>query len=172
MLEIKYNNEEVINKHFLTPIQTKQQPKIYYNFNQNELYTLIMYDPDTPYGDYVHWLIINIKGNITNNETIIPYKGPAPPINTGVHRYIFLIYKQDTLIKNAHLKDVERNIKYSTLLNKLSIKTEPIEQIYFTSEYQSGGNKSNKNKINKSKKNNKSKKSKKNKTKKIKNKSI
>jgi len=158
MFQIKYDNE-IINRQFLTPLQTKQQPTVFYNFGPNELYTLIMYDPDTPHGDYTHWLIINIKDNIKNGEIIIPYKGPSPPMNTGIHRYIFLLFRQEAQITKSNLKDVERNIQFNNLLDKLSFINKPIEQIYFTSEYQSGGKKSKKNK------------SKKNKSKKRKNKS-
>ena len=164
MFQIKYYNG-IINKQFLTPLQTKQQPNVFYDFVPNELYTLIMYDPDTPHGDYVHWLIINIKDNIKNGEIIIPYKGPAPPMNTGIHRYIFLLFRQQAIIKKSNLKDIETNIQFNNLLDKLSLINKSIEQIYFTSKYQSGGKKM---KIMKSKKF----KSKKNKTKKIKNKSI
>jgi hypothetical protein len=164
MFQIKYDNG-IINRQFLTPLQTKQQPTVFYNFVPNELYTLIMYDPDTPHGDYVHWLIINIKDNIKNGEILIPYKGPSPPINTGIHRYIFLLFRQQALIKKSDLNDVERNIQFNNLLDKLSLINKPIEQIYFTSEYQSGGKKMKKMKSKKYR-------SKKNKTKKIKNKSI
>ena len=55
-----------------------------------------MHDPDSVHGDYCHWLIINIQGNNLNNgDTILPYKGPSPPPKTGVHRYIFELYKQN-----------------------------------------------------------------------------
>lgn len=138
MLTINYNNI-VINKQYLTPSQTKQQPKVDFNFEPNSLYTLIMYDPDTLMGDYMHWIIINIKDNINNGDTLVSYKGPSPPINTGIHRYIFFIFKQDTIIYKSNIIVKERNIKLSILLNKLQLKSQPIADIYFTSKYQSAG---------------------------------
>lgn len=140
MLKIKYD-KILIDKQYLTPLQTGKQPTISYLFEPNELYTLIMYDPDTPMGDYVHWLVINIKDNINNGQTIIPYKGPSPPINTGIHRYIFYIYKQTNFINKNFLKDIERTIKYEILLDKLGLNNKPITETYFTSKYQIGGKK-------------------------------
>lgn len=168
MLKINYNNI-VIDKQYLTPSQTKQQPNINFNFEPNTYYTLIMYDPDTLMGDYMHWIIMNIKGNINNGDTLFPYKGPSPPINTGIHRYIFFIFKQNTIINKLNISVKERNIKLSILLNKLQLKSQPLSEIYFTSKYQSAGYKKkfhNKLKINRKTKNIKKIKNKKNRSKK------
>ncbi len=140
MLKIKYNNI-IVNKQLLTPFETKTQPKIIYKLIPNELYTLIMYDPDTPHGDYLHWVIINIRNNINNGKTIVPYKGPAPPINTGIHRYILLLFKQNKIIVDVESNSIERNFKLSNLLNKLEIISKPEFENYFLSQYQDGGNK-------------------------------
>jgi phosphatidylethanolamine-binding protein (PEBP) family uncharacterized protein len=140
MLNIKYNNI-VINKQYLTPNETKMQPIIEYNFENNKLYTLLMYDPDTPHGDYIHWTIVNIKNNIKNGNTLISYKGPSPPKNTGIHRYIFLLFEQDKLLDEMKMKNImklERNIVLIELLNKLNIFNKEITSQYFTSQYQNG----------------------------------
>lgn len=37
----------------------------------------------------------NIPGsNVTEGETLSAYIGSGPPENTGLHRYVFLVYKQ------------------------------------------------------------------------------
>lgn len=72
---------------------------------------LIVDDPDTPVGDWVHWLVWNINpntGKIAEGE--IPskaiqgvndfgenkYGGPCPP--SGTHRYQFKLYALDTTL--------------------------------------------------------------------------
>jgi Raf kinase inhibitor-like YbhB/YbcL family protein len=73
-------------------------------------YAIIVEDPDSPGGTFVHWVIYNIPSHVkslpedvtpiknipdevllgTNNFGHIGYGGPCPP--SGVHRYIFKIY--------------------------------------------------------------------------------
>ena len=67
---------------------------------------LIIDDPDCPIGDWVHWIVWNIKPNIIIKENSIPgiegmndfskhsYGGPCPP--SGTHRYFFKVYALDT----------------------------------------------------------------------------
>ena len=79
-----------------------------------------MTDPDAPsraepkYREWHHWLVVNIPGNkisegkimiyfktvinpyfINKGEIKSGYVGSGPPKGTGLHRYIFLIYKQN-----------------------------------------------------------------------------
>lgn len=68
---------------------------------------LIVDDPDCPIGDWVHWIVWNIKPTTTIKENSIPgvqgindfgkhsYGGPCPP--SGTHRYFFKVYALDTL---------------------------------------------------------------------------
>lgn len=43
-----------------------------------------------------HWLVGNIPGNdVSKGETLSEYVGSGPPEGTGLHRYVFLIYKQN-----------------------------------------------------------------------------
>jgi Raf kinase inhibitor-like YbhB/YbcL family protein len=73
-------------------------------------YAIIVEDPDSPGGTFVHWVAYNIPSNIknlpdditpiknipdevllgTNSFGHIGYGGPCPP--SGTHRYIFRIY--------------------------------------------------------------------------------
>jgi phosphatidylethanolamine-binding protein (PEBP) family uncharacterized protein len=132
-IDIKYNDKTVKNNIFLTPAETQIEPKISYNSN-NDLYTFLMHDPDSIHGDYCHWLIINIPGNKLNNgDTILPYKGPSPPPKTGIHRYIFELYKQNNRLEP--LETVERNISMNDIKNKIGISSlVPISTIQFLSE--------------------------------------
>ena len=85
-MEIYYNNKKVVNNEFLKPSETHTKPEIKFNFDYDKYYTLILYDPDAVGGTHIHWLVINILDrNINNGKTILPYKGPAPPPNSGKH---------------------------------------------------------------------------------------
>jgi Raf kinase inhibitor-like YbhB/YbcL family protein len=77
---------------------------------------LIMDDPDTPVGTWVHWVLFNIPVSAhewpenTPTDSILPngavqgitsarshgYHGPCPP--SGTHRYFFKLYALDTLL--------------------------------------------------------------------------
>lgn len=62
-----------------------------------------MTDPDAPsraeptYREWSHWLITNIPGDdVSKGEVLSAYIGSGPPQGTGLHRYVFLIYKQSS----------------------------------------------------------------------------
>ena len=78
--------------------------------NEIKRFAIIVEDPDSPGGTFVHWVVYNIPSNIkslpeditpiknipdevllgTNNFGHIGYGGPCPPL--GTHRYTFKIY--------------------------------------------------------------------------------
>ena len=125
-LEIFYNNKKIINNQFIKPSETQIQPKIEYNFDKNKFYTLIMYDPDAVNGTFFHWIVINIKDDIKNGKIILPYKGPAPPIRTGKHRYIFELYQQPEILnvkimtkRNVPLNLIKKNLNLSNYISKI-----------------------------------------------------
>lgn len=86
----------------LTPTQVKDIPSVKWTADANSFYTLCMTDPDAPsrtkpdFREWHHWLVGNIPGdNIAEGETLSEYVGSGPPKGTGLHRYVFLLYKQD-----------------------------------------------------------------------------
>jgi phosphatidylethanolamine-binding protein (PEBP) family uncharacterized protein len=160
-MEIIYNNKNIQNNEILLPSMTQNIPQYIFNIEPNKLYTLIMYDPDTPVGDYIHWIVTNISNKNISGNTLLSYKGPSPPKNTGLHRYIFFIYEQKQNINNRKVGIIERMTSFVSLLEKLQLTNiEPINIIQFKAENISklGGkkNKSNKRKRRNSKKINKS----------------
>jgi len=92
---------------------------------------LICDDPDAPIGTWVHWVIYNIPGDISelpenippeqeiknggiqgmNDSRKIGYGGPCPP--GGTHRYFFRIYALDTEV------DLQPGATKSQLLNAM-----------------------------------------------------
>ncbi|XP_031618986.1 protein D2-like [Contarinia nasturtii] len=85
----------------LTPTQVKDRPNVEWNADPDTFYTLAMTDPDAPsrqdpkFREWHHWLITNIPGkDVSKGEILSDYVGSGPPEGTGLHRYVFLIYKQ------------------------------------------------------------------------------
>lgn len=85
----------------LTPTQVKDIPRVIWNAEKGVYYTLMMIDPDAPtrknpeLGEVRHWLVMNILENeIETGDEITAYRGSGAPKGTGLHRYIFLVYKQ------------------------------------------------------------------------------
>lgn len=152
-LKIFYNNLKITENEFLSPFRTKDEPLLKYNFDINKLYTLILYDPNSIYGTYIHWVIINIPGdNINKGSIIIPYMGPHPPSGSGIHNYTFQLYEQTERKDIKPIKD--REISIENLKNKLQVSN-LVAQFIFKSQHESGGkNKKSKskNKISKNKK--------------------
>ena len=137
-MEVYYNNKLVNNNEFLKPSETKAKPQIKYPFENNKLYTLLMYDPDSIHGNRFHWIAINIVNDIKNGNDLLSYTGPAPPPKTGTHHYIFELYEQD---RSINVKLEERNIPMDFVKKMLNITGEPISVVQFISKNQSGGKK-------------------------------
>lgn len=134
-MEVFYNNKIVNNNELLKPSETQTKPQIKYSFENNKLYTLLMHDPDSVYGNRLHWIVVNISDDIKNGLDLLSYTGPAPPPKTGIHRYIFELYEQD---RNIDVSLEERNVPMEVVKNKLNIG-EPISVIHFISKNESGG---------------------------------
>lgn len=76
-------------------------PNVTWNADPEAFYTLIMIDPDAPnrekptLGEWRHWLVSNIPGNdVDKGEELQLFEEPQPPQGSGLHRYVFLLYKQ------------------------------------------------------------------------------
>ncbi|XP_063628638.1 protein D3-like isoform X2 [Cydia splendana] len=85
----------------LTPTQVKEQPTVTYEADANAFYTLVFTDPDNydgpepVYREWHHWLVGNIPGNnVASGEVLSGYIGSGPPEGTGIHRYVYILYKQ------------------------------------------------------------------------------
>ncbi|PSN44282.1 OV-16 antigen [Blattella germanica] len=91
---------DVIDK---APAQELQQIK-----SLNSWFIVIGYNgsfhvsyPDVPsrdepeYREFNHWLVGNILGDkINNGEVLTEYVGAGPLNGTGLHRYVFVVFKQ------------------------------------------------------------------------------
>lgn len=85
----------------LTPTQVKDKPQVTWDAEKGGLYTLMMVDPDAPsreshpFREVRHWLVVNIPElAIESGTEVSAYRGSGPPKGTGLHRYVFLVFKQ------------------------------------------------------------------------------
>lgn len=113
-LKIKYNNDKFVYKGTTMSCRDVcNMPEITYKeyiFN-DRFYSLIMTDPDAIcVGEFIHWVIINIPGNqISKGNEILSYCPPAPPYNSNLHRYIFLLFEQSQKLND---EDIEKSRNY------------------------------------------------------------
>lgn len=81
---------------------------------------LILDDPDSPSGTFIHWLLYDIPpttlqilsaqipaGSLEGNNSFgqLGFGGPCP--HQGEHRYVFTLYALDTLLKIRNLNRAE-----------------------------------------------------------------
>lgn len=107
VVEIQYGEKVVSMGNQLTPSEVRAIPTvIQWPVEEGAFYTLCMTDPDAPcrenpkYREWHHWLVINIQGSdVSSGTTMSEYVGAGPPKGTGLHRYVYVIYKQPGQIK-------------------------------------------------------------------------
>ncbi|RZB39108.1 D2-like [Asbolus verrucosus] len=100
-VEYKKTNKEARLGNELAPKDVRDAPEVTYTSDPHAFYTLVMTDPDAPSRknpssrEWNHWLVVNIPGSdVAKGEVLTEYVGSGPPRNTGLHRYVFLLYKQ------------------------------------------------------------------------------
>jgi Raf kinase inhibitor-like YbhB/YbcL family protein len=120
--------------------------KIFLNmFRDAKSYAVILEDPDSVNGNFIHWYvpIITIGSKDTkiikegyNSLGEIGYHGPCAPEKSGVHRYIFTQYALDGVIaldkKNIRIKSSKQ---FENILKKQNIKILEKERKIYKYEY-------------------------------------
>lgn len=100
---IKFPAGKVDAGNFFTVNQTASQPTVVIRGGGRGYYTLIMADPDAPSRqnpirrNIWHWGVVNIPahGVVSKGLVVTTYRGPGPPPDGGVHRYTYLLFKQN-----------------------------------------------------------------------------
>ncbi|XP_036324301.1 protein D3-like [Rhagoletis pomonella] len=130
----------------LTPTQVKDEPTVTWEADNDALYTLLMIDPDAPsrveptYREILHWFVVNIPGNkVAEGQIVAEYIGSGPPEGTGLHRYVFLVFKQ------ANKIEAQTFIPKTSIAGRLKMKTreyitkfnlgEPIAGNFYEAQY-------------------------------------
>lgn len=130
----------------LTPTQVKDLPSFHYETEQDQLYTLMMVDPDAPsrkeptFREILHFMVANIPGqDVAKGQTLAEYIGSGPPNGTGYHRYVFLLYKQKGPLESAMKitkTSREGRVKFSARnFAKANNLGEPIAANFYQAQY-------------------------------------
>jgi len=148
---IKYKNKTIKKGQFLTPQEAIVIPTVTHNKDPNQLYTLIVHDPDAPAGNHLHWIVVNIPGvNINKGTHVLPYVGPHPPPKSGIHHYRFKLFKQTKKINKPLI--FKRVMPQQDVIDKFdNIIGKPIDTGHFTSAFVNEETKTRKNKTRKNK---------------------
>ncbi|CAG8788877.1 1901_t:CDS:2, partial [Racocetra persica] len=98
VLNIKYGKKKVEFGNEFTVEDTQQAPNVSFVLDKSDYdnkcqYTLVM---NPTLRESLHWIVGNIpsNGKLSKATQFDDYIGPAPPSQTGFHRYVFLLYRQ------------------------------------------------------------------------------
>ncbi|XP_050353601.1 protein D1-like [Nymphalis io] len=102
-ISVNYSTVNVDLGTTVNPLQTLLQPTVSFKANSTGLYTFMFFGPDLPidfiprYTQFLHWLIVNIRGaNMESGDTLASYFPPTP--YPGGFPYLFLLYQQSEWI--------------------------------------------------------------------------
>ncbi len=94
---VKFAGKEAANNLRLRA-NTLKAPNVKYLPSENDLYTLVIWDPDAPNPSFLHWLVVNIpEDRVDQGETLVEYMPPTPP--SGTHRYYVGLYRQPMTVQ-------------------------------------------------------------------------
>ncbi|CAG9791320.1 unnamed protein product [Diatraea saccharalis] len=128
---------EVNEGNELTPTQVKDVPTVTWDASPDEFYTLAM----TELREFEHWLVVNIPGNdVTAGETLAAYIGSGPSQNSGLHRYVYLVYKQPSRLTfdEPRLPNTSADNRTNFFIAKFAEKYElgdPIAGNFYQAQY-------------------------------------
>ncbi|XP_038067956.1 39S ribosomal protein L38, mitochondrial-like [Patiria miniata] len=136
-LRISYDVQEdvtvpVHSGNFVAPTEAFQAPAVFFDSPEDNLWTLLLANPDGHLLDnnkeYIHWLVGNIPGNqLGQGDEIFDYLPPFPAQGTGYHRFVFVLFQQDGRVDYS-------NAAVSLPCRKLQERT--FETLEFYRQYQ------------------------------------
>ena len=166
-LSVVFEDSLEAREGFILPsLKLKKAPKVSYkcrsrgtSYSADSLFfTLVLSDPDCPsrtvhsLRELVHWLVVNIPGDrVSEGSELLTYLPVAPPQDSGLHRYVFMLYKQNgkmnednlTSCKNFFENRVGLNTNHflTSLRNQDSLPLldpQPVALEAFLSEWENG----------------------------------
>ncbi|WVZ71968.1 hypothetical protein U9M48_020495 [Paspalum notatum var. saurae] len=137
-MTVAYGPKDISNGCLLKPSATAAPPLVRISGRRNDLYTLIMTDPDAPspsdptMREYLHWIVTNIPGgtDASKGEDVVEYMGPRPPV--GIHRYVLVLFEQKTRVQaGAPEARANFNTRAFAAAHELGL---PTAVVYFNSQ--------------------------------------
>ncbi|KAK9209017.1 hypothetical protein WN944_001378 [Citrus x changshan-huyou] len=135
-MSVYYGSKHVTNGCDVKPSMATSPPKLNITGHSDELYTLVMTDPDAPspsepsMREWVHWIVVDIPGgtNPAQGKEILPYMGPRPPV--GIHRYIMVLFQQKAPLGLVEQPPTRANFNTRLFAGNLDLGL-PVATIYF-----------------------------------------
>ncbi|KAI6227355.1 Protein D2 isoform X3 [Aphelenchoides fujianensis] len=125
--------------------EVAEQPAVEWE-NDAGLYTLIKVDPDALsrtnpiYRSWLHWLVVNVPGDaVREGHEVVAYKGAGAPPKTGLHRYVFLVFKQQTPIGREALGGIDGDHRKNFDLRAFAAKNklgDPIAGNFYEAQHE------------------------------------
>ncbi|XP_014665197.1 PREDICTED: protein D1-like [Priapulus caudatus] len=113
-VSVSYGNKSMSDGNVLKPEDVKNKPNaVRWGAEANSYYTIVMLDPDVDAEakpSFLHYLFGDIPAvRITKGKELAAYMGISPPEGTGMHRYIWLVYKQQGNNQFSSYKKITRD---------------------------------------------------------------
>ncbi|KDP41127.1 hypothetical protein JCGZ_03618 [Jatropha curcas] len=138
-MSVYYGSKHVTNGCDVKPSTASNPPKLTISGHPNDLYTLVMTDPDAPspsepsMREWVHWVVADIPGgtNPTKGKEILSYVGPRPPV--GIHRYILVLFRQKAAMGVVEQPQSRANFNTRLFAAHLELGL-PVATVYFNAQ--------------------------------------
>ncbi|KAL8456774.1 hypothetical protein ACS0TY_034863 [Phlomoides rotata] len=135
-MSVSYGSKHVNNGCDIKPSMASAPPKVTITGNADELYTLVMTDPDAPspseptLREWVHWIVTDIPGcsNVTRGREMVEYVGPQPTI--GIHRYILVLFRQKARLEGSEAPESRAHFNTRAFALGLDLAM-PVAIVYF-----------------------------------------
>ncbi|KRF98333.1 uncharacterized protein Dwil_GK26794 [Drosophila willistoni] len=149
LLKMMFENSlDIAEGKAYTPTELKFQPKLEWDADAETFYTIIMVSPDAPsrenpmYRSWLHWLVVNVPGkDVMRGQTISEYYGPLPPKESGLLRYVCLVYQQSDKLdfeeKRIELNNAEghSNFDVEKFIDKYDMEQVPVAGNIFEAKW-------------------------------------
>ncbi|XP_038686863.1 protein MOTHER of FT and TFL1 [Tripterygium wilfordii] len=134
-----YGCKHVTNGCDIKPSLTTNTPKVNIGGNSDQLYTLVMVDPDAPspsepsLREWLHWIVVDIPGgtNVSRGKEIVNYMPPRPPV--GIHRYILVLFLQKSPLGLVEYPQARANFITRMFAAQLDLGL-PVATVYFNAQ--------------------------------------
>ncbi|KAL4557380.1 hypothetical protein LXL04_035556 [Taraxacum kok-saghyz] len=143
-MRVYFGINVLINSCVLETSVVQNAPTVHIGGQPNELYTLVMVDPDAPnpnephFRQLVSWIVTNIPGwgSCEQGTEIASYERPNPEI--GIHRYILILYKQQSRLTDMDTVNSRVCFNVDDFANKHNLGN-PVGLAYFNVPRQANG---------------------------------
>ncbi|KAE9613857.1 hypothetical protein Lal_00016367 [Lupinus albus] len=138
-MSVYFGTKHVTNGCDIKPSIALDPPRVTLTGNMDNLYTLVMTDPDAPspsepsHREWIHWIVTDIPGgtNPHRGKEILPYVGPRPPV--GIHRYILVLFQQKGPLGLVEQPPSRASFNTRYFARQLNLGL-PVATVYFNSQ--------------------------------------